>query len=121
MVRSNTIDELVVALDNCRNNILVLACAADRIEALRPILSRYQFDTVYILNAEQLVHGTDEPWWLRTTIVHNEKQLMRHLCTKSMLCFYNEGIEYRAHGDFGLANLSLNDSLQALDYSAQFI
>ena len=121
VVHSKDVTELVSSLDRSKDDILVVACTSDRIEELRPILSRYPVDTVYVLNSGQLVHGTDEPWWHRTTMVHSEQQLMRYLCTKSMLCFYDQGVQYRKNGDFGLANLYLTDSLEALDYSATFI
>lgn len=121
VVHSKDVTELVSALARCKDDILVFAFTSDRIEEVRPILSRYPVDTVYIINSGQLVHGTDEPWWHRTTMVHNDQQLMRYLCTKSMLCFYDQGIQHRQNGDFGLANLYLTDSLEALNYSATFI
>jgi uncharacterized cysteine cluster protein YcgN (CxxCxxCC family) len=76
---------------------------------------------LYILNLEETVNGSVEPWWNKTTIVQNENELMRHLCAKSTLCCYNEGMEHRKNGDFGLANACFIDSIGAVDYSAKFI
>lgn len=100
---------------------LIIAFNAERLSELREFLSETPFDAVYILNMGETTDGYAEPWWSKTTVVFNDKQLMRHLCTKSMLCFFNEGLEYRKNGDFGLANTLMLDSLRALDYSAKFI
>jgi len=101
--------------------VLIIAFNAERLSELRQFLNEIPFDAVYILNLGEKTDGYDAPWWNRTTVVYNDKQLMRHLCTKTMLCLFNEGLEHRKNGNFGLANSSMLQSLKALDYSAQFI
>ncbi len=117
----STLDDLLVTLIKYSAFILVLVCTSDKLSQLTSFLNDYPIDTVYILNVEEKVTGSSEPWWNKTTIVHTEKQLMRHLCTKSMLCYFNEGLEHRKNENFGLANACMMDSLRALDYSAKFI
>ncbi len=121
VIHCSTIDDLLVQSIKYQNFVLIIACASNKLLELSPVLSEMSFDTLYIHNLGEQVNGSVEPWWNKTTIVHNENQLMRHLCTKSMLCYYNEGMEHRKNGDFGLANACLLDSLRALDYSAKFI
>ena len=101
--------------------LLIIACASNKLDDLVPLLSEMSFDTLYILNVDERVPGTAESWWLKTTIVQTERQLMRHLCTKSMLCSYNESMEHRKNGDMGLANACLLDSLRALDCAKMYV
>ncbi len=117
---SSTGDLLVQSIEY-QNSVLIVACASNKLHELVPILSQMSFDTLYILNLEETVNGSVEPWWNKTTIVQNENELMRHLCAKSTLCCYNEGMEHRKNGDFGLANACFIDSIGAVDYSAKFI
>jgi hypothetical protein len=121
VVHCPTLDDLAVTLSKFDAFIVVLAFTSDKLPELTPLLIEPCIDAIYILNVDEKVNGSIEPWWNRTTIVHNEKQLMRHLCTKSMLCYFNEGLEHRKNENFGLANACMLDSLRALDYSAQFI
>ncbi|CAF3304642.1 unnamed protein product [Rotaria socialis] len=115
------VGELQKKLEKYNSFLRIIACTSAQLTELAPILRRTQIDALYILNIGDEMKCWDEPWWNRTTVVYTERQLMRHLCTKSMLCFYNEGLEHKKQGDFGLANISFLDSIRALDYSAKFI
>lgn len=117
----SNVNELLIKSEKYNTYILVIACAFTHLAELSTILPGIPIDSLYILNVEDETRHSNEPWWNRTTIVYTEQQLMRHLCTKSMLCLYNEGLAHRQNGDFGLANRSFLDSLNALDYSAKFI
>lgn len=101
--------------------ITIIACNSNKLDEITPYLNIPSIDTVYILNARGKIDGAIAPWWNKATVVYNEKQLMRHLCTKSMLCYFNEGLEHRKNENFGLANSCMLDSLRALDYSSKFI
>ncbi|CAF1589507.1 unnamed protein product [Rotaria magnacalcarata] len=115
------IGELRKTLEKYNSFSRIIACTSAQLTELVPILSRTQIDALYILNIGDEMKCLGEPWWNRTTVVYTERQLMRHLCMKSMLCCYNEGLEHRKQGDFGLANISFLDSIRALDYSAKFM
>ncbi len=116
-----TLDELIVTAEKYDEFIVIIAFASNRLPELTSLLNKPSIDALYILNVGEKIDGSVDPWWNKTTIVYNEKQLMRHLCTKSMLCYFNEGLEHRKNENFGLANACMLDSLRALDYSAQFI
>ncbi len=121
VVHCSNLDELIVASEKYDEFIVIIACTSNKLPDLTSILNKPSIDAVYVLNGGDKIDATVEPWWNRTTVVYNDKQLMRHLCTKSMLCYFNEGLEHRKNGNFGLANACMMDSLRALDYSAQFI
>ncbi|CAF4486010.1 unnamed protein product [Rotaria sp. Silwood1] len=121
VVHCSNIDELLAASIKYNAFNLIIACTSSKLTELAPILRGVSIDAFYILNVGDEIKCFDEPWWNKTTVVYNEKQLMRHLCTKSMLCLYHEGLEHRKTGDFGLANICFLDSIRALDYSAKFI
>ncbi|CAF4094043.1 unnamed protein product, partial [Rotaria sp. Silwood2] len=121
VIHCSTIDELLARSAENSAFILIIACTSEKLTELAPILTRISIDTLYILNTGDEIKHFGESWWNKTTIVYNEKQLMRHLCTKSMLCFYNEGLEHRKTGNFGVANVCFLDSIRALNYSAKFI
>ncbi|CAF1324576.1 unnamed protein product, partial [Rotaria sordida] len=101
--------------------LIVQSCTSDKCIELASILPDISFDTLYVLNNGEKINETFGSWWNKTTVVYTEKQLMRHLCTKSMLCYYNEGLQHQKNGDMGLSNACMIDSLRALDYSAKFI
>lgn len=52
--------------------------------------------------------------------VGDENEMMRHLCTKAMLCYFNQGLEYQKNDNMGLANKCFNDALNALNQAKQF-
>ena len=121
VVHCPTIDDLRIQSEKYSEFVVVIACTSEKFIEIAPILPDISFDTLYILNVGDEMKGSSNAWWNKTIIVYNEKQLMRHLCTKSMLCYYNEGLEHRKNGDIGLSNACMRDALLALDYSAQFI
>jgi hypothetical protein len=121
VVHCATFEDLSVTFRKFDSFIIIIVCTSKKLSELTSLLNENSIDALYILNVDETVHGSTEPWWNKTTVVFNEKQLMRHLCTKSMLCFFNEGLEHRKNENFGLANACMVDSLRALDYSAQFI
>jgi hypothetical protein len=102
-------------------DILILACTSDKVVELRRILDTYLIDSLYIVNIGEIVNWSNEPWWNQTTIVHNSKQLMRHLCIKTMLCCYREGLEHQENDDNGLANSCLSAALRALETTHNFM
>ncbi|CAF1324598.1 unnamed protein product [Rotaria sordida] len=104
-----------------QKSICKLPCTSDKCIELASILPDISFDTLYVLNNGENINETIGSWWNKTTVVYTEKQLMRHLCTKSMLCYYNEGLQHRKNGDMGLLNACMINALHALDYSAKFI
>ena len=116
-----SIDELRVQLPKYEASSRVIACTAAKITELTPILNAISIDALYILNLGNGPNHSVEPWWDKVTVVYTEKQLMRHISTKAMLCFNNEGLEHRENGDHGLANACFLDALQALDCAAKFI
>ena len=121
IVFCSTIDELVVALEKYNNFTIVVVFRTDKLAEVRPLLNRPSIDSVYIVRPDENLDVAAEPWWQKTTVVCNDKQLMRHLCTKSMLCYFNEGMEHRKNENMGLSNVCMMDSLRALEYSAKFI
>ncbi|CAF3701819.1 unnamed protein product [Rotaria sp. Silwood1] len=121
VVHCSTIENLLTALAQYNAFIIIIACTSARLDELIPVLNETPIDELYILNEGDPIQGATEPWWNKTTIVYNTKQLMRHLCTKLMRCFYNEGIAHRKNGNSGVANACMTESLRILDYSAQFI
>ena len=88
---------------------------------LIPVLSGLTFDTLYILNVDGKIEYSVEPWSLKATTVYTDNELMRHLCTKSVLCYYIEAMEHQNNADMSLANRCLMDGLNALEYAKQFI
>ena len=102
-------------------DMLILACTSDKVVELRQILDTYLIDSLYIVNIGEIVNWLNEPWWDRTTIVHNSRQLMRHLCIRTMLCCYKEGLEHRENGDHGLAISCMSAASRALDTTHCFM
>ncbi|CAF1303073.1 unnamed protein product [Rotaria sordida] len=121
VVHCSTIEQLLATSNQYNDFILIIACTSAKFAELIPVLRKILIDELYVLNIGDTIKGAVEPWWNKTTIVYNVKQLMRHLCTKIMLCYFNEGIAHRKNGDSSLANACMVDSLHALDCSAQFI
>ncbi|CAF4941549.1 unnamed protein product [Rotaria sp. Silwood1] len=121
VVHCSTIEKLLASSIQYNAFILIIACTSAKLAELIPVLNETPIDELYILNEGDPIQGATEPWWNKTTIVYNTKQLMRHLCTKLMRCFYNEGIAHRKNGNSGVANACMTESLRILDYSAQFI
>lgn len=121
IVICSNIDELVVGMEKYQEFLTVIVFQYDQLDELRPLLSRPSIDTIYILNLGEKSEPGSEPWWQKTTVVFSENQLMRHVCTKSMLCYFNEGMEHRKNENVGLSNTCMMDSLRALEYSAKFI
>ena len=115
------INELHAQLVKYKTHICVVACTTTKMTELTSILNASSIDTLYILNLGDETKYSVGPLYNKITVVYTEKQLMRHLSTKAMLCFYKEGLDYRENGDFGLANLCFLDALHALDCSAKFI
>jgi hypothetical protein len=121
IVHCSTNDDLLVQSMKYVEYTLIIACISDKLNEVSSILPDISFDTLYVLHIGEKINGSVEPWWNKTTVVYTEKQLMRHLCTKSMLCYFNEGLEHRKDGNVGLSNACMLDSLRALDCSVQFI
>ena len=121
VVVCSNIDEFVVASEKYNEFLTVVVLKHEQLGEVRPFLSRQSIDTIYILTDGEKFEPDLEPWWQKTTVVYNEKQLMRHVCTKSMLCYFNEGMEHRKNENVGLSNACMVDSLRALEHSANFI
>ncbi|CAF4606412.1 unnamed protein product [Rotaria sp. Silwood2] len=120
-IHCSTIEDCLATSIQYKAFILIIACSSAKLAELIPVLTKIPIEQLYILNEGDAIKGAVEPWWNKTTIVYNIKQLMRHLCTKIMLCYFNEGIAHRKNGDSGLANACMAESLHVLDCSAQFI
>ncbi|CAF4137218.1 unnamed protein product [Rotaria sordida] len=124
IINCQTVDQLKTLLKKYRQSILIIVCCSNHLIEIDQLLINYKIDTLYVLNNQE---DQDIREWLTGLIIgniieiNNRKQLMRNLSTKIMLCYYNQGLQHRTSGDIGLANLCFIDSLNALNYSAQFI
>jgi hypothetical protein len=117
-------DDLNKALVKYGSSTLIIACNSNDLIGVDRLLIDHPIDTLYVLNLEndkELREWLDGLVWYNIIQVQNKKQLMLRLCTKTMLSYFNQGMEYKTKGNFGLANLCFRDSLNALDYSAKFI
>ncbi|CAF4078914.1 unnamed protein product, partial [Rotaria sp. Silwood1] len=118
------LDQLKACLQEYSNSIKVVACKSNHIIGADLLLMNKSIDTLYIYYNQEDQHNQE---WLESLVlakiikIYNEKQLMRHLSTKAMLYYYNQGLENRKNGDYGFANLCFLDSIKLLDYSAKFI
>lgn len=121
VVLCSDINEFVLASEKYNEFLTVVVLKHEQLAELQPLLGRPSIDTIYILNDGEKLEPGLEPWWQKTTVIYSEKQLMRHVCTKSMLCYFNEGMEHRKNENVGLANACMVDSLRALEHSAKFI
>ncbi|UJR20433.1 hypothetical protein I4U23_023564 [Adineta vaga] len=121
VVHCPTVSDLAIQTEKYPSHALIIACRSNNLNDLIPVLSDITLDALYIWNIGEKLNASLESWWLKTTIVHNDKQLMRHLCTKSVLCFYSEGLEHKKNGDAGVANRCLLDASHVLNYARQFV
>ncbi|CAF1031030.1 unnamed protein product [Adineta steineri] len=121
IIHCSTINHFVFQIETYKDCILIIVCASNKLLQLATELSTRNFDSLYILNIGGNINGTIENWLSKTTTVYSEKELMRHLCTKIMLCYYSEGIEHKQNGDNGIANTCFLDSIRVLKLAAMFI
>jgi hypothetical protein len=105
-------------------SIITIACRSGKLVGLDILLAKYPNCTLYVLNDnenKELREWFDGLIFNNMIQVQNEKQLMRRVCTTTMLGYYNQAIGYQKDGNNSLANLCRLDSLAALDYSTHFI
>ncbi|CAF4049011.1 unnamed protein product [Rotaria sordida] len=118
------LDQLRADLQRYPNSTKVIVCKSNHLIGVDELLMNHLIDTLYVLVNQE---DQDIQEWLESLVfddiikVHNEKQLMRHLGAKVMLCYHNQGLEHRRNGDYGFANLCFLDSIKALDCCAKFI
>jgi hypothetical protein len=89
---------------------------------ISPLLKNSSLDTIYVLTGMTGMARTSQPIDNDCPIVeiHNEKELMRHFCTKAMLSYHNQGVQYKKKDEFGLANLCSQYALNALEQAKKF-
>ncbi|CAF1028646.1 unnamed protein product [Adineta ricciae] len=121
VVHCPTVSDLAIQASKYPTCILIIACRSDSLSELIPVLSDLTFDTLYILNVDGKIEYSVEPWSSKATAVYTDNELMRHLCTKSVMCYYIEAMEHKDNKDMSLANRCLMDGLNALEYAKQFI
>ena len=65
--------------------------------------------------------------WLYSLILNNvvqlqnQRQLMRHLCTTAVSCYYKQSRFYKEKENNGMVNLYISDALEALNNATLFI
>lgn len=121
VVHCPTVSDLAIQASKYPSCILIIACRSNSLNELIPVLSDLTFDTLYILNVNGKIEYGVAPWSLKATAVYTDNELMRHLCTKSVMCYYNEAMEHKVNEDMSLANRCLLDGLNLLEYTKQFI
>ncbi|CAF0869859.1 unnamed protein product [Rotaria sp. Silwood1] len=124
IIHCQSANQLRTALNNYHESLIVIVCNSNRLTEIDTLLMNYEIDTLYVCNNDE---DQDIREWFDGLIfenmieINNRRQLMRHLYTKTMLCYYNQGLEHQKNGDFGLANLCFLDAQTALQYSANFM
>ena len=116
-----SVDELRAQLLKYEACSRVIACTAAKITELTPILNAISIDALYILNLGNGSNHSVEPWCDKVTVVYTEKELMRHICMKAVLCFHSEALEHEKNGNRGLANACSVDAYRAADCVDKFI
>ena len=109
---------------NPESYIEAVVCSYDHLIGTDIVLLKRPDCSLFVVNGGETEIDRE---WLDGLIlgkkieIGSKKQLMRHLGTKVMLYHYNQGLEHKKNGDYGLANLCFQDSLNALNFSAKYI
>lgn len=123
VVHCSDYNDLENALLKYNSSTKIIACRSNKLIGLDRLLFGYDIDTLYVLSEKD----DKDKEWLRSLIlaniieVQNTQQLMRHLCTKTMICYRSQAMEYKNKSNNGMANLCFLDARKALDYSISFI
>ena len=115
--------DLENALLKYNSSTKIIACRSNKLIGLDRLLFGYDIDTLYVLNEKD---DQDKEWldsliFANTIEVQNVQQLMRRLCTTTMICYRNQAMEYKNISNNGMANLCILDAHKALDYAISFI
>jgi len=120
VLHCSNLSELRAALRTNGLPVPILVCPSNRLFELDSLFNDSQFDTLYVLNDGEKTTWQTSFRWDNIKVVNSENELMRHLCTKSMLCFFKEAIEHRKNGNMGVANTRIIDTLHSLECAEEY-
>ncbi|CAF2733714.1 unnamed protein product [Rotaria sp. Silwood2] len=115
---------LAATLKNHKESRRIIVCNSKDLIGIDKLLINDPIYKVIVLNNEEdndIREWYDGLLFDRIIEVNNTKQLLRHLSTEAMLSYFNQGLEHKKKGNYGLANLCFSDSINALNCSAEFI
>ncbi|CAF1146371.1 unnamed protein product [Adineta steineri] len=121
MIHCSNISHFVSQGQKYQNSILIIVCASNKLSHLVPELSTINFDYLYILNIGENINDIIQNLLLKTTFVFSDKELMRHLCTKTALCYHSEGTKHKQNGNNVIANICFLDSMRTMECATMFI
>ncbi|UJR17466.1 hypothetical protein I4U23_004361 [Adineta vaga] len=121
VIHCSTLIEFQAALTAACSPPPIVVSLSDQCAELDILTNGIPMTEVYILCTEAnftLKKNTSRRTDIK--IVYSEKELMRHLCMKSMLSFYQHAIKYKNSGDMATGNLFARYALNSLKYTAEF-
>ncbi|UJR18030.1 hypothetical protein I4U23_004931 [Adineta vaga] len=120
IIHCSTLIEFQAALTAACSPPPIIVSPSDQFAELDMLTNDIPVTAMYILCTEKKFNLKNTSCLTNIKLVHSEKELMRHLCMKSMLSFYQQAIEYKNNGDIATGNLLARYALNSLKYTAQF-
>lgn len=120
IVHCTTTTDVEAALRPPRPFAPIIVCPCDQYATLATSLADASYTAVYLLNVGERLEILKGMGADLVTIVTSEKELMRHLCMKSMLEFFRQAVEYKESGDMGITKLCGVNARHSLQLATNF-